>query len=289
MSFGSQPNPPDPSLTSQTQQQYNVDAAKQQNQVNSYNQQNPYGSMSYVADPNSPSGYSLNTAYSAPQQSLFNTQMGTQNLAGQLGNQLLSNSRGMYSQAPDISQGTQGIASYLNKMQQSYLQPIFNQQQSNTDAQLRQQGLTPGSEAYNNAQNLLARNQGDVTNQYLTQNEGQAFNQAMQQYQLPLQTAQSLYAMGAPTAPNFQQTPTSQIQPPNYQQAAQSNYAAQLQNYQAQNANLAKLGAAGIGLLGAPFSGGASLGLAGGLGSMFGGGGTAGVMNYGGQSWPSYG
>ena len=94
----------------------------------------------------------------------------------------------MYSQAPDITKGTQGIASYLNQMNQAYLQPIFNQQQSNTDAQLRQQGLTPGSEAYNNAQNLLARNQGDVTNQYLTQNEGQAFNQAMQQYQLPLQT-----------------------------------------------------------------------------------------------------
>ena len=191
MSFGSAPKPPDPSLTSNAQQQYNVDAAKQQNQVNSYNQQNPYGSMSYVADPNSPSGYSLNTAYSAPQQSLYNTQVGTQQLAGQTAQNLLQNTASMYSQAPDITKGTQGIASYLNQMNQAYLQPIFNQQQSNTDAQLRQQGLTPGSEAYNNAQNLLARNQGDVTNQYLTQNEGQAFNQAMQQYQLPLQTMAS--------------------------------------------------------------------------------------------------
>ena len=90
MSFGSAPKPPDPSLTSNAQQQYNVDAAKQQNQVNSYNQQNPYGSMSYVADPNSPSGYSLNTAYSAPQQSLYNTQVGTQQLAGQTAQNLLA-------------------------------------------------------------------------------------------------------------------------------------------------------------------------------------------------------
>jgi hypothetical protein len=286
MSFGSQPTPPDPSLTSNAQQQFNIDAAKQQNQVNSYNQQNPYGSMSYVADPNSPSGYSLNTQYSAPQQGLYNTQVGTQQLAGNTAQNLLRNTASMYSQAPDITKGTQGIASYLNQMQQAYQQPIFNQQQSNLDAQLRNQGLTPGSEAYNNAQNLLARNQGDVQNQYLTQNEGQAFNQAVQQYQLPLQTIGSLYGASQPTGPNFQQTPTAQIQPPNYQGAAQANYQAQLNNYQQQNANLAKLGAAGIGLIGAPFTGGTSL--AGGLGSIFGGGGTAGVMNYGGQSWPSY-
>lgn len=274
MSFGSAPKPPDPSVTSNAQQGYNLTAAQQQNQVNSYNQQNPYGSMSYVADANSPSGYSLNTAYSAPQQGLYNTQVGTQQLAGQTAQNLLGNTASMYSQAPDISQGTQGIASYLNKMQQAYQQPIFNQQQSNMDAQLRQQGLTPGSEAYNNAQNLLARNQGDVQNQYLTQNEGQAFNQAVQQYQLPLQTIASLYGASQPTGPNFQATPTSQVQPPNYQGAAQANYAAELANYQAQNANYAKLGAAGVGLLAAPFTGGTSLlgTLGGGLGSMFGGG-----------------
>jgi hypothetical protein len=52
---------------------------------------------------------------------------------------------------------------------------------------------------------------------------------------------------------------------------------------------MAKLAAAGIGLAGAPFTGGMSLGLAGGLGSMFGGGGgVASTMNYGGQSWPAY-
>jgi hypothetical protein len=264
------PTPPDPSQVSQAQQGYNTEAAKTQNQVNSYNQQNPYGSMSYVADPNSPSGYTLTTQLSAPQQSLLNTQQGTQQIAGQTGQNLLNNTASMYSQAPDISQGTQGIASYLNKMQQSYLQPIFNQQQSNTDAQLRQQGLTPGSEAYNNAQNLLARNQGDVTNQYLTNNEGQAFNQALQQYQLPLQTAQSLYGMAQPSSPNFQQTPNAQIQPANYQGAAQNAYQGELSNYQNTWNNLAKLGTAGVSLAMAPATGGLSL--AGGLGSIYGGG-----------------
>jgi hypothetical protein len=263
------PSAPDPSVTSTAQQGYNLAAAKSQNQVNSYNQQNPYGSMSYTADPNSPSGYSLNTSLSPQQQGLLNTQVGTQGIAGQTGQDLLKNSAGMYSSPYDLNAATGQTANLLNKWQQQYVQPIFDQQSSNLEAQLRNQGLTPGSEAYNNAKNLLARNQGDVTNQYLTQNEGQAFGQALQNYQLPMQTAQSLYGMAAPTGPNFQQTPNAQIQPPNYAGQVQQNYQNQMQNYQNTWNNIGKLGAAGVGLAMAPMTGGTSL-LAGGLGSMFG-------------------
>jgi hypothetical protein len=169
----------------------------------------------------------------------------------------------------------------LNKWSQQYVQPIFDQQSSNLEAQLRNQGLTPGSEAYNNAKNLLARNQGDVTNQYLQQNQGQAFNQALQQYQLPLQTAGSLYGAAMPTQPNFQQTPQAQIQPANYAGAAQNAYQGNLSNYQNTWNNVAKLGTAAIGLAGAPFTGGLSMGLAGGLGSLFGSSPTAGYGNFG--------
>lgn len=267
MSFGA-PTPPDPTATSNTQQQYNTQAAQTQNQTNSYNQSNPYGSMQYTADPNSPSGYSLNTSLSAPLQSIFNTQSGT---AGQLA----ANSAGMYSQPYDLNAASQATAKNLNSWQQQYLQPIFNQQQSNTDAQLRNQGLTPGSEAYNNAQNLLARNQGDVTNQYLTQNQGQAYNQALQSYQTPLQTEAGL-EQTLPGNPQFASTPTASIQPANYQGAAQNAYQGQLSNYQNTWNNVGKLGVAAAGLAAAPFTGGLSLGAAGALGGMFGGGSTSG-------------
>jgi hypothetical protein len=62
----------------------------------------------------------------------------------------------------------------------------------------------------------------------------QAFAQALQQYQLPLQTAENLMGAGAPTMPNqsFVQTPTSQIQPPDYQSAVNQQYQAQMANYQ---------------------------------------------------------
>ena len=76
---------------------------------------------------------------------------------------------------------------------------------------------------------LLARNQGNITNQYLTQNEGQAYKQALQNYQLPYQTIAGLQQTANPGA--FGNTPNAQIQPANYQGAVEQNYQQQSQNY----------------------------------------------------------
>jgi hypothetical protein len=280
MSF-SAPKPPDPTQTSNTQQQYNTAAAKTQNQNNSYNQSNAFGSTAYMADPNSPSGYSVNTSLNPQSQAILDTQRGT------IGN-LANASAGMYSSPYDLNAASAATAKTLNGWQQQYLQPIFDQQSSNTEAQLRNQGLAPGTEAYNNAKNLLARNQGDITNQYLTNNQGQAFSQALQAYQTPLQTIAGL-EQTLPGNPTFQQTPTAQIQPANYQGAAQNAYQGQVDNYNTSWNNIGKLGTAAAGLVAAPFTGGASLLGAGALSGMFGGSGITGYDSYGGTTFPKVG
>lgn len=303
MSF-SAPTPPDPTQTANTQQTFNTQAGQTQNQINSYNQSNPYSSLSYTADASSPSGYSINTSLTPAQQSLLNTQTGNQQIAGQNAGNLLNtagtlanNTAGMYGSAPNIQAlDPTAITSQLNSWQQKYQQPIFDQQSSNLEAQLRNQGLTPGSVAYDNAKNLLARNQGDVTNQFMTNNIGtglqaqqQKFGQDVTNYQLPIQTegqllqnagGQAGYAQ--PNGGAFQQAPTAQIQPANYQGAVQSNYTNQLQNYQNTWNNVGKLGTAAVGLAAAPFTGGASL--AGAIPGMFGG---SGPITYGSSSGPT--
>lgn len=284
MSFNA-PDTPNPTTTSNAQAQYNADAAKTQNANNSYGQSTPYGSLSYVPDPSSPSGYRITTALSAPQQGLLDTRTGTQQIAGQTAQDLARNTQSMYSKAPDLNSASGAVASRLNDWNAQYLKPIFNQQDSVLESKLRNQGLMPGTQAYDNAKNLLARNQGDVTNDYLTKNQGQAFQQALTEYQTPLQTIGSLFGASAPTGPTFQNTPTAQVQPPNYAGQVQENYKNDLQNYENTWNNVAKVGTAAIGLAGAPFTGGLSLGLAGGLGSMFGSspgsGGGAGYGNFG--------
>src|SRR3954470_7265519 len=251
MSF-SAPKAPDPAQTANTQQQYNLAAATAQNKGNSYNQSNAFGSTSYVADPNSPSGYSVNTSLNPTSQSILDTQRGTID-------NLTKSSAGMYSSPFDLDAASRATATNLNNWKGAYLQPVFNQQDSNLEAQLRNQGLTPGSEAYNNAKNLLARNQGDVTNDYLTKNQGQAYSQALQSYQAPLQTIAGL-EQTLPGNPTFQQTPTAQIQPANYQGAVQDAYKGQVDNYNNMWKGIGQLGTAAVGAASAPFTGGASLG-----------------------------
>jgi len=278
MSF-SAPTPPDPTQTSNTQQQYNVAAASDQNKANSYNQSSAFGSINYVADPNSPSGYTLQTAYSQPEQNLFNQYTGTQGAFGAAAPGLVN--LGASDLTARANLDPTAVTNQLNNWSQQYLQPIFQQQQSNTDAQLRNQGLNPGSAAYGNAENLLARNQGDVTNQYLQQNEGQAYSQALQNFQAQQQQGQNeaqlggtLFGASAPTGPTQNATPTASIQPANYQGAVQSNYQGQLQNYQNTWNNIGKL---------AGSIGGAAMNFAlpgsGSLAGMFGGSGVPGVSN----------
>lgn len=277
MSFGA-PDPPNAGDVSREQFGYNKDAAAAQNRINSYNQSTPFGGLRYVADSNSPSGYRLETYLSPEQQRLLDTRISTQTTLGETANSLANNSASMYSSPFDLDSESGKTAGLLNNWNKRYLDPIFQMQDSNLEAQLRNQGLTPGSEAYNNAKNLQARNQGDVTTNYLTKNQGQAFDQAIKSYQLPLQTLAGMFGASAPQSPAFQSTPSATIQPPNYAQAAQNQYQGEMTNYQ----NM--IGGAGqiAGLLAAPFSGGLSL-----APGMFGGGWSSG--NIGGTGLPGYG
>ena len=228
MSFGGSPQAPNPNAVVGEQQSLNLQAAQQQNANNMFNQSTPFGSLNWASDPNAPGGYSANVALTPQQQQLLNTQTASQQNLGGAANQLSSQFGSLYGTPPDLLGQSGQVAGQLNKWNQQYLQPIFQQQQSNTDAQLQNQGLTPGSTAYNNAENLLARNQGDVTNQYLSMNQPTAFSEVSQQYQMPLQTQAALMGNASPQGPSFQPTPQAQIQPPNYTGVAEQNYQQQL-------------------------------------------------------------
>lgn len=231
MSFGA-PDPPDAGNVSNEQFKYNLAAATAQNKNNSYDQYTPFGSLRYVADPNSPSGYRIETSLNADQQGLLDTRINTQRSLGETAGNLARNSASMYSTPFDLNSESGATADLLNSWNKKYLDPLFQMQDSNLEAKLQSQGLTPGSEAYNNAKNLQARNQGDVTTNYLTKNQGQAFDQAIKSYQLPLQTIAGMFGASAPQLPAFQATPTATVQPPNYAQAAQNEYQGKAQNYQ---------------------------------------------------------
>lgn len=89
--------------------------------------------------------------------------------------------------SPSVSQGNNQVANSLFNEQMGYLAPQYAQQQTSQNAQLAAEGATPGSEAWNNAQGNLARNQTFGENQAAnsaitgaTAQQGQLQNMAMQ-------------------------------------------------------------------------------------------------------------
>lgn len=231
----SPPSPPDPYQEAAAQTQTNEASAQYQANINNVNQTNPYGTLSYNQTGTAADGapqYTATTQLNPAEQNLFNTAVNTQQGIGTAANQLISNLGSSLTKAPNLSTGP--LTSQMMNWFGQYEQPIWNQQQSNLNSQLASQGVTAGSEAYNNAQNLQARNVGDATNQFLMQAEPQAYNQALQSYEAPIQTLGTLLGESQPGSVGSALAPTNQenVAPANISQDIQSSYQSQLGNYE---------------------------------------------------------
>ena len=247
-SFGntSPPATPDYNGLLDKQNQYNQNLAQQQAWMNNPNQVTPYGSRTMTQDPSS-GQYTVNTSFSPAIQSQFDSQNKFNTDANNTANSLLNKSaQGLnYASAPgmprfDMSNVPQMQAydtsnagpratydtsnltampnaseSDLNAMRDSvygqqiqYLDPQFQQGQSDLDAKLANQGIMPGSEAYNREMNNFGLQKqkayGDARNSAIQaggaeqsrlfglglQSRQQGVNEAMNQFNTGLQNRQ---------------------------------------------------------------------------------------------------
>lgn len=240
--FGSAP--PNPQAVAQAQYDLNVKTAQQQQKQNMIGQTTPYGTLSYVPDPSSPSGYRAVQALSAPEQQILAGEQGGQIGAGGAATALGGQLAGLYGQPANLDPSA--VTNQMMNWQTQSMQPYWDIQQSNLQSQLANQGLNPNDPAYQNAMMAFTKGIGQARNQFFAQDQPLAFQEMLQQYQLPLQTEQSLLGMAQPQMPNLVNTPQGQIQPPNYQGAAYQSWADQQARNQAAWSDIAKLaGAAG--------------------------------------------
>lgn len=254
--FGDDPTPPpvpDPFQVAAQQQQYNTQAGEQSQAGSQTNQVTPFGSLSYKQTGVGPNGVPTYTATQqlAPQeQMLLNIMQGGQGYAG-LGalGQLFNSGYGRGDAASTIGGATSGNTKALMDMQQSYLQPYFQNQTSQLDTQLRNQGILPGTPAYDQQMNQVQNTQNQSMSGFLASAEPQAYQQALQNYELPAQLSAQLMQMGQPSGLGLTSTPGLNINPADLTGAVananQANMAAY--NAQMQQQNAAMTGAAGIG------------------------------------------
>ncbi len=336
----SQPKPPDPYVQSQIQTQFNNANLVNNALVNDVQQQTPYGSQTYQYAPG-PNGVPVITAtqaYTPQSNTLLNQFQGTQgqlapnarnlintgtNAAqglyagfqgiGDLGNTLTgygktlaNNISGGLTQPPNFLAQSSPLVQAQMDAYTNYMAPFYKMQNSNSDSMLQNQGIPQGSQAWNNAKMGLNLSQNQGAQSALMQFEPQAFNQAVTNYALPIQTMGGLASTGAgltgqgaqgvqgllgtganlasfaqPPGLNttfYQQPQSGNAQPANYQTASQQ----QFQNQQNQFQNtIGDLG----GLLGNLTGTGGLLGpltnsIGNGISGLFGGLGSQNALDY---------
>lgn len=206
----------------------NLEAAKYATAANRVNQYSPYGSSTYTqANPgsNDNPGWSQTISLSPVGQQLLDYTNQSALGLGQQQGQALQRVDQSLSQPLDVN----GYKDATNQAYQnitSRLDPQWTQRASQQETQLRNHGLVPGSEAYDNAM----RDFNNARNDAYTQANTQAMSYAPTAYQLdvaarnqPLNELNALRTGSQVTNPTFGQVPQQQATPgANMSQAAQS-------------------------------------------------------------------
>lgn len=207
------PTPPSPSAgldaaqnVAKGQQTYNTQAGEMSQAGSMVNQNNVYGGVNYAQTGVGPNGvpiYSANTTLSPTQQNLYNLLTGTQATAGQQAGNLLSGANyGSTDPATAIGNSTSGITGNLMSGWYQSQQPFMTTAVQQLDTQLRNQGLAPGQQGYDNAMRALQTNQMNAVSGAASAFTPQAFQMASGLYTLPMTMAESLGSFGSPTTPN---------------------------------------------------------------------------------------
>jgi hypothetical protein len=245
----SAPAAPDYTGAAQATAQSNLDMARAATAANRVNQVTPYGNLDYTQSGTDPYGnptWTATTSLSNIGQQLLNNQNQTSLGLGSAINAQLGQVQNTMGQAfnPNLpSTGMNPGQSYQDAYMQR-LAPQLAQSRESTTASLANQGIAPGTQAYENAMRQQAMKENDLLLGATTQGFGvgqqanqQAYNQALTNYNLPLNTLSALRTGAQVQNPSFvnsaQQATTGGA---DLLGASQMGYNAQMGNFNAQQA-----------------------------------------------------
>lgn len=257
-----QPQPQNPAQTAAAQTTSNVNTAVANAYLGNTNQVTPYGNLTYDKTGTQNVGgndvpqFTATQTLSPDQQAIYNSQTGLTKqalggIAPNILNQIQSTTgrplsfAGAPSMPGDQTQAKNDAYSALTARSNQDLDRQTSQQQT----QLANQGIAPGSEAYNNALQPLERarvdasnqatlNAGNVAGQNISQAQtlrDQYINEATQQYNQPLNTYAALTGVsGGATQPTYAAGSAGQVAPTDVAGIYGNAYNQQMQQYQSQ-------------------------------------------------------
>jgi hypothetical protein len=261
----------------------NLAGAQQATAANRINQQTPYSSLQYQQTGTDAYGNPIWSANQSLNPTLQSAMSGLQNR--------LASTAGQGINTSTLAQTGINPGELYSDAIMRRLQPQLQQQQASVETRLANQGIMPGSEAYNRAKQQLAQQQNDLLTSAQVQGmdvglraNQQGFSQQLQQSNLPIQ---QLGAFNQATQPGYV-TPYNQaaVAGPDYLGAYTTGQAAQIAAQNAANARTANLQSGLFGLGSSALLGGGGIGGLASLGQQgynwltgLGGGSSADYMN----------
>jgi hypothetical protein len=263
----SAPAAPDYRAAAQETASGNLDAARAATAANRVNQVTPYGNLDYSISGQDPYGnptWTATTSLSDVGQQLLNNQNAASLGLGGTINAALGRVQSTMGQEfnPNLpSTGFDPGQSYQDAYMQR-LAPQLEQNREATQARLANQGIAPGTQAYENAMRQQSQRENDLLLGATTQGFGvgsqanqQAFNQEMTKYNMPLNTLSALRSGSQVQNPSFVNSAAqANTSGPDLLGAAQMGYNAQMGDFNAkqaaqQNFNQGLMGLAGAGIM----------------------------------------
>lgn len=262
----SAPPPPDPRQTAQAQTGTNIGTAIANSQLQMVDQITPNGTLTYdqtgtyqYNDPFTGQTYAIPrytaTTELSPQQqrTLELNNQAEQNLAGTAADQS-GFLRDYLGEPADFD--TQEIEGRLDELGRQRLDPRFERQENDLRTRLANQGITPGSEAYEREMDRLAYDRNDAYNNLYLQGRGQAFNELAAKRNQPINEITALLSGSQVSMPNVTPFTPQGAATTDVAGIINQNYRDRLNVWQQDQANrqsfMGGLFGAGATLLGAP-------------------------------------
>lgn len=206
---------------------------------NAMGQTGPIGNLDYTTEVDPITGqlkYRANTTYSPDQQAILDSLERQKQGLGGTGENLINASADMYSAPPDFVKGAQDIIDPLQGPMSKAFERFYAPEREQRRTQLLNQGIQESDPTFNLEMNKLTNQQALTKGQWLAQMEPEAYSQAKQQYEEPMNIIAKIMGLDQPQdlKGTFIDTPKVDQGTINVPGIYQSQLDAQMKAYQAQ-------------------------------------------------------
>ena len=231
----SRPPAPDPKETAAAQTQMNKETAITQYGLNATNQVTPDGSLTYRQIGSWADGtprYEAAQALSDANRRIYDTTKQTQQNLANIGQQQSAKIGNLLNTHFDPSNND--IEGRLWDLGRARLDPLQAQQENALRTRLANQGIAPGSAAFEAEMRSFNQGRNDQNNQLLLTGRQQAYNELLTERNQPLNEISALLSGSQVRQPAFTSTPQSSVANVDYAGLVNAKHQADLAAWQAE-------------------------------------------------------